>query len=131
MYNGKGKFLVIEDEEGIRELIVNIGKGQGYEVKGFPSPHELFENINDFSEYDGIFTDFNMPQMNGKDAAEKLIKEFNYSRARIIPMSGYDYDTAREEFSELGINVILQKPFEMKIITDLMKVLEPKYPDTC
>jgi len=60
-------FHIIDDEEFVREVIVEFLEVDGHKVISFGSPTEYIKFINgtDFQKPIAVFTDVNMPEMNG------------------------------------------------------------------
>ncbi|MCH2111162.1 MAG: response regulator, partial [Polyangiaceae bacterium] len=104
------RILVVEDEELVRELCVQILKEAGYRVEGEGQPTAALERFRGTeAEFDLLLTDVVMPEMNGRELAERVLKRFPH--LPIIFMSGYTRDTINDR-GELGPNFrFLAKPF--------------------
>ena len=61
--------------------------------------------------FDLIITDNNMPRMSGLDLVRRLRQE-NFS-GKIVVLSAYLTDENRRAFSELGVDGMLPKPFDV------------------
>ncbi len=60
----KKRILVIDDEQGIRELISEAMMAEGFQVDSASNGGEAIEFIKD-NIYDVAIIDFNLPDMNG------------------------------------------------------------------
>lgn len=68
--------LVVDDNESIRDMIKFILEGRGYKVTLASDGFEALSIIqNSTSLYDALLTDYNMPNMTGKELIEKIIEQ--------------------------------------------------------
>ena len=106
---GRGEtLLVVEDEEAILKLAEQILSSYDYKVLTAPTPLEALQAAETHS-IDLLITDVVMPQMNGRELAEKL--QSLYPRLKCLYMSGYTANAiAHRGVLEKGIQFI-QKPF--------------------
>jgi two-component system cell cycle sensor histidine kinase/response regulator CckA len=116
---GSETILVVEDEDKLRELISDGLKGYGYTV--LTARHGK-EALLICERHQGpihlILTDMVMPQMSGRELAERLGPI--YPEMKILYMSGYTRDKVIQQ--ELMDGIFIQKPFY--IITLAGKVRE-------
>jgi CheY-like chemotaxis protein len=101
--------LVVEDEEGVRELASEFLESAGYTVLTARHGTEALA-IAERSEdpIHLLITDVVMPKMRGPELAKRL--KVLRSGLRIVYMSGYlEYNRGNEDFLEEGF--FLQKPF--------------------
>ncbi|MDQ3817984.1 MAG: response regulator [Acidobacteriota bacterium] len=106
---GTETILVVEDEDGVRELLQEVLKGEGYTVL-VASDGEKALRVS--TGHEGplhlLITDVVMPGMSGRQLAERLAGV--RAGMKVLYMSGYT-DTAIEHgLLEGGID-FLQKPF--------------------
>jgi PAS domain S-box-containing protein len=112
--SGDGKtVLVVEDEMSILKLTEQILSNSNYKVLLAKSPSEALEVAKVHSgEISLLITDVIMPEMNGKELADKL--KILRPGIRCLFMSGYTADViARQGVLDKGIQFI-QKPFSTK-----------------
>ena len=112
---GTETVLLVEDEKAILNLGRQFIESLGYKVIAANSPAEAMRQAE---EYEGgiqlLVTDIVMPEMNGKDLAERLRQRF--SGLKCLFMSGYSADIiAKQGVLEAGIH-FLQKPFALRDI---------------
>ncbi|MBE0569389.1 MAG: response regulator [Deltaproteobacteria bacterium] len=106
---GHRTILLVEDEEMVRELAVEIFRGNGYTVLDAPNGASALE-ISD--RHDGridlLVTDLVMPGMNGIELSRKVTA--SRPGTPVLYMSGYAED-ARAQLDWMdGGNAFLQKP---------------------
>jgi two-component system cell cycle sensor histidine kinase/response regulator CckA len=105
--------LVVEDEPELLTMEKMILEKLGYRVLAAGTPGEAIGLAEEHaSEIHLFITDVVMPEMNGRDLAERL--QSLYPSMKIMFMSGYTSDViAHRGVLEEGVNFI-QKPFSMK-----------------
>jgi signal transduction histidine kinase/ActR/RegA family two-component response regulator len=113
---GNGETLfVVEDDTAILELIHTILTGLDYRVLEASTPTSAIKQAGEYAgTIDLLMTDVVMPEMNGRDLAERL--QVLHPKIKVLFMSGYTADAiARHGVLEEGIH-FLQKPFSMRDI---------------
>ena len=123
MIKGRGKILVMDDEQMVRELLGNMLAQLGYEVTfakhGFEAL-DLFSSAQEFGGgFDALILDLTIPGgMGGIAAMEKFLKIDPQVKA--IASSGYSEHPIMAEFAMYGFSGVLAKPYK---ISQLSKVL--------
>ena len=119
--NEKVKILVADDEEVIRNLLIDVLSEEGYEVTAVTNGVEAIAKIKE-EPFDIVFSDVHMPGMNGVDTL-KTIKAISPETALII-MDSYP-DHLLDEAREIGVFAHLHKPFDIKgVITAVKEIRE-------
>lgn len=107
--------LVVDDEQIIRELLVEMLAAEDYQVFAAGDSTEALQHLRDHPEIIVIFSDIMMPEMDGIS----LIREARRLRPTIIPivMTGYaTIETARAAVQEGAYDYVL-KPFSLSEVT--------------
>jgi CheY-like chemotaxis protein len=115
------RILVVDDEEGIRQLFVDILVPKGYEVVVAASGHEALERARE-AAFDVVFLDIKMPGMNGVEAFEAL-REIN-PRSQYVMITGYAGSDLVDQSLAGGALLCLNKPFGVADVLDLVRSLE-------
>ena len=123
-HSSKGKILVMDDEELIRDLAAELLTQLGYEVflvKDGASAIAVYQQARKLGEpFDAVIMDLTIPGgMGGKEALLR-IRELD-PNVRAIVSSGYCNDPVMADFSEYGFVGVLRKPYEAD---DVIKQLE-------
>jgi PAS domain S-box-containing protein len=125
---GKETILVVEDEEMLRTLISRLLKKNGYKIFQAENGAEALRLCKEHhSHIDLLLTDVVMPQMNGRELADHLRKQ--YPGIKTLFMSGYADDTVmRHGIFDYGYDYI-QKPFSSEAISAKIRevLLKPSY----
>ena len=112
--NGHGEtVLVVEDEASVLKLTEKILSDLDYRVILANTPAEALQLVEaDIDDLSLLITDVVMPEMNGRELAERL--QLLYPNLKCLFMSGYTANViAHRGVLEDGVNFI-QKPFSQK-----------------
>ncbi len=121
--SGKGKVLVVEDDESVREFIKDILEHSGYTVHYATNGQQAAEYLQELQseKLDLVITDMIMPEMNGNELAELIQR--THPEAKILFISGYtDTNIIHEQLSKEG-TLFLNKPFTIVELTQTVKKL--------
>jgi len=122
---GHETILLVEDEPAILKMVGRMLERLGYTVLSASSPGEAIRLSNEYgSSIHLLMTDVIMPEMNGRDLADRLLS-VNPNLKRLY-MSGYTADlVAPRGVLEDGVQFI-QKPFSKTDLADkIRRVLKP------
>jgi signal transduction histidine kinase/ActR/RegA family two-component response regulator len=110
--NGRGTFLVVDDEELVRSLVKTRLEREGFKVL---LAHDGEAGVRIFREHAdrivGVLMDLRMPRMNGEEA----FREMRRIRpdVRVILATGCDAKDADLHLRDEGVKGILRKPFRL------------------
>ncbi|HEV8062139.1 MAG TPA: PAS domain S-box protein [Gemmataceae bacterium] len=110
MPRGAETIMLVEDEDGLRELAKMVLEASGYKVLSTRNGNEAIQVCH---EYQGViqllFTDVVMPKMSGRQLTDLLVP--TRPDIKVLYMSGYTDDTiVRYGIQDAGAN-FLSKPF--------------------
>jgi len=113
LFLGVGVILVVEDEEGVRKLVLDMLEKQGYSVLGADDEEEALLICQQYKETIHLLvTDVVMPKISGPELAKRLV--VFQPEMKVLYMSGYaDNAIVHHGVLEEGVNFI-QKPFTME-----------------
>lgn len=114
--NGNETVMLVEDDDGVRELVESILAQKGYRVFTAENGDECLKMLaKSGNDANLMLTDIIMPGMNGKDLYTKAVDIC--PNMKVIYMSGYSNDVIASHgaFSK-GIHFI-QKPFSIEGIS--------------
>ncbi|CAD7773330.1 MAG: Sensor histidine kinase RcsC [Candidatus Methanoperedenaceae archaeon GB37] len=120
---GKGKILVMDDEELVRKVIGEMLVFLGYEVefaKEGIEAIELYKKAKAQGQpFDVIIMDLTIPiGMGGKETINKLLEIDPTVKA--IVSSGYSTDPVMTEFTKYGFKGFIIKPFKIKELGEVL-----------
>ena len=96
------KFLVVDDDPGSRELLGLFLKLGGHEVIQVANGREAWALLNGGEMFDHIFSDYEMPCLNGLQLLRRLREDERFSEAPFALMSGRP-TVSNEDFTDLGV----------------------------
>ena len=116
----KGRILIVDDEETVRQHLSDMLQSFGHEVYIAMSSIEALEAFRARPlDYDIVITDQTMPYLTGLTLADQL-RQIRPDIS-VILCTGYTELISAEEASFFGIKKILMKPVAMK---QLERVIE-------
>ncbi len=106
----KGRLLIVEDEPGIRNLLAQLFRAEGYETDVAVDGEEAIVYLQG-AAYDLLLMDVNMP---GRTGIEVLRHQDRIGRRiRTILMTALGEKEAMEEAKRLGVVAFFGKPFDI------------------
>ena len=119
-FNNK-KLLVVDDSDVVRQFIVSMILETGI-TKVFEASNgkEALDAIKS-TDFDLIFTDINMPKMNGIDLIKKIRTIEQHQSIPVIVLTPEIQKEEENLWKETGANGWLVKSFEVKHLTALIQ----------
>jgi CheY-like chemotaxis protein len=100
--------LVVEDDEGVRQIAVGILEDLGYHVVEAQDGRTALDLFDRTPDIHLVFTDLVMPGMSGRDLAEELMKR--EMGAKVLLTSAYT-DRLTAETTPSAVTGFLHKPY--------------------
>ena len=120
------KVLVVDDEPMNRMVAENILKRYGIEVSTASSGKAAVELCLK-NDYDIVFMDYMMPQMDGIEAARQIRNSTDEERWPVmVAFTANAVSTAKETFLREGFRAFLNKPIEIVEIERLLRSIIPE-----
>ncbi len=114
------RILLAEDNAVNQKLAVLTLKKMGYNADIAANGLEVLEAL-ERQDYDLIFMDIQMPEMDGIQATKELILKYGKDRPTIIAMTANAMEGDREKFMEAGMDDYVTKPINLRIIQNMLK----------
>lgn len=109
------KILIVDDQKGVRRLLEELFKKDGWEVQLAADGKEAVERAEEFLP-DIILMDMKMPNMNGLEASRIILEKF--SDLDIIMMTAYGEMDIVKEALDTGVKRYITKPFDIINLRD-------------
>jgi two-component system cell cycle sensor histidine kinase/response regulator CckA len=120
---GKGKILLMDDEELVRKVAGEMLEVLGYDVefaRDGTAAIELYEKAKRSAQpFEVIILDLTVPGgMGGKETIRKLIEIDPGTKA--IVSSGYSNDPVMAEFGKYGFRAVVAKPYKIEELGQIL-----------
>lgn len=106
--------LIVEDDEGLRQLLVDLFEDDFHVLSAEHGLHAL--RILADNTVDLILSDISMPHLNGIGLLKALKKNARLKHIPVIVISAYGDHSAHLEALKLGANDYITKPFNIEHI---------------
>ena len=117
------KILIIDDEAPIRRVLRDILENESYQVDDASTGMEALQHIKE-QDFDAIFCDIKMPEMDGIEVLEAIRKE---SDVPVIMLSGHGtIETAVEAIKKGAFDFIPKPPDLNRLLITLRNALDKK-----
>lgn len=123
--SGKRKALIVDDDEGLVELIQDVLELDGrFEVRTANNGFDAGMMVKEYHP-DIIVLDVMLPDINGKEVCQRVRMDSTLDDCRIICISGMVEADKIDDLRESGANDFMQKPFEVdKLINRICRLLD-------
>jgi len=109
----RGRILVVDDEEPIRELMKDILEDEGYHVELAESGEEALAMM-ERRAYDLVFLDIWLPGVDGMEVLRRVVER--EPRPHVVIISGHGTVQSAVEAIKLGAYDFIEKPLSMERI---------------
>jgi len=117
------KILIIDDEAPIRRVLRDILENESYQAEEAGNGKEALQLIKE-QEYDAVFCDIKMPEMDGIEVLEAIRQE---SDVPVIMLSGHGtIETAVEAIKKGAFDFIPKPPDLNRLLITLRNALDKK-----
>jgi CheY-like chemotaxis protein len=116
--------LVIDDEAAVRETLSEMLEALGHQVVLADSGYEAVQKLAAVGDFDFVFTDLAMPEMDGWETAREIRKR--RPEMRIVLVTGYGPGTVPPAGEENLVDGILGKPFDFAQVGDTIRSILAK-----
>jgi len=122
----KGRVLIMDDEEIIRDVVARMLEQIGYDVDAAKDGAEAIQMYQDAVKqdhpFDVVIMDLTIPGgMGGRDAIRQLL-EID-PRAKAIVSSGYSNDKVMSHFHDYGFKGVVAKPYTIDELNNALDVV--------
>ncbi len=126
LFTGKGRILVMDDEELVRVVTGRMLENLGYEVDFAEKGEEAIDKYSDAlrsgKPFDAVILDLTVRGgMGGGDAIKEMIAINPHIRA--IVSSGYSDDPIMANYSEYGFKGTMAKPYNLQSLSSKLHEL--------
>lgn len=109
------RLLIVDDDNRVREALVQMVRTLGYQVEGVDSGARALERL-DQEKFDLLLTDLSMPGMDGWSVAAEARKKF--PKMKIVMLTGYGKPVELSPANREVADEILSKPVRLDELSD-------------
>ncbi|HZK87427.1 MAG TPA: response regulator [Syntrophomonas sp.] len=115
-----GKILIVDDQKGVRRLLEELFKKEGWDVKVASDGQEAINKVEERLP-DIILMDVKMPNMNGLEASQIILQL--HGHIPIIMMTAYGEIEVVKKALDAGVKKCITKPFDIINLRDMVNNL--------
>lgn len=124
MHNGKGRILIMDDEEMVLDLVKQILDHLGYKVNCAEDGDKAIRQFKDAKSknkpFDVVIMDLTIPGGLGGKEVIKTLKEIDPS-VKAIVSSGYSNDPIMANYKKYGFAARLSKPYHIETLSSTIQ----------
>ncbi|MDD6262656.1 MAG: response regulator transcription factor [Clostridiales bacterium] len=118
---------ILEDDEGIRNLVTYALNGAGMEAKGFEFPSDFFAAVNAETP-EIVLLDIMLPQEDGLSVLKKLRADARTADTAVIILTAKDTEFDRIMGLDCGADDYVTKPFSLLELMARIRALRRRMP---
>lgn len=116
--------LVVDDDPINRQVVSEyLGNLEGVHIDVAETGLAAIRLLSDSCKYDFVFLDISLPEVSGYDVSSFIRKNHQERDVKIYAMTGFDEKEISIACRNAGIDAILTKPLNHKIIIDAVRQL--------
>jgi excisionase family DNA binding protein len=116
--SGKRKLLIVDDDEGLVELMSDAFQADGrFEIKTANNGFDAGMLVKDFRP-DLVVLDVMLPDINGREVCQRVRMDPTMETVKIICISGMVEQEKIQELRDAGANDFMNKPFEVEKLVE-------------
>jgi len=117
--SSKAKVLVVDDDARVRDMLVEIVSGQGYEVEAVGTGEEALELIKSL-QFDLVFLDLVLPGISGIEVLRALKKKA--AKTIVVVVTAYGDEPIATEALSLSPFFLIRKPFATSEVRQILDI---------
>jgi two-component system chemotaxis response regulator CheY len=122
----KKKVILVDDSKTIhlvaRDAVKELTGGNLIEFVTYLNPKELLtELLDDVTDFDMMFVDVNMPEMNGLELSKAIRADEKYRKKPIVILTTENSEELKHKGRVIGVAGWMQKPLKANIMVKVIK----------
>ena len=109
--------LIVDDQKGVRRLLEELFKREGWDVYAASDGMEAIAQLDQYLP-DILLIDMKMPNMNGLEASQIILKK--HQNLPVIMMTAYGEMEVVKQALDAGVRRCITKPFDIITLRDLV-----------
>jgi CheY-like chemotaxis protein len=113
--------LVVEDHLDSRELLCSVLRHEGYKViEAGDGKYAILEASREHPDL--ILMDLAMPEMDGVEAARRILKVPKLANTPIVAVTAYATDEVKADVISAGCKEVLEKPININVLLEKIRL---------
>ena len=113
------KILIVDDNKLNIKVAEILLKKYNFQIESVLSGKECIDKINSGNNYDLIFMDYMMPEMDGIETLNNL-KQIPNFKTKVIALTADAIEGSKERFLNAGFDEYISKPIDKSILNDVI-----------
>ena len=113
--HAKPRIALVDDEESVRKAMSRLLRSAGMEVLTFASGSSFLQ-VARAVPFDCLVLDLHMPEMNGFELHERLVREG--FRVPVVVITGHDTPENRARVHAAAMSACLAKPVDAEVLLE-------------
>lgn len=113
------KILIVDDNKLNIKVAEILLKKYNFQIESVLSGKECIDKINSGNNYDLIFMDYMMPEMDGIETLNNL-KQIPNFKTKVIALTADAIEGSKEKFLNAGFDEYISKPIDKSILNDVI-----------
>lgn len=113
------KILIVDDNKLNIKVAEILLKKYNFQIESVLSGKECIDKINSGNNYDLIFMDYMMPEMNGIETLNNL-KQIPNFKTKVIALTADAIEGSKEKFLNAGFDEYISKPIDKSNLNDVI-----------
>ncbi|RME06648.1 MAG: response regulator, partial [Anaerolineae bacterium] len=114
------RILLAEDNLVNQKVATRILEKLGYQADVVNNGREALDAVRE-KEYDVVFMDVQMPEMDGVEATKRILEVYGDDRPRIVAMTAHALEGDREKYLGEGMDDYISKPIRVEQLVDVLR----------
>jgi two-component system, chemotaxis family, chemotaxis protein CheY len=115
------RVLIAEDSQIMRKIIkANLAKLSVTKIYEATDGESAFNILIANPKISLVFTDLNMPLLNGLELCKKVRLQPRFVNTKIVVISEFLNEVTKESFLNMGVSGFVPKPFDLKAFNDIV-----------
>ncbi|MBF0545293.1 MAG: response regulator [Candidatus Riflebacteria bacterium] len=115
------RILIVDDAGSMRGLVAMTLRGNGYDVVEAVDGVDAIGKLKSEVKFDLIFSDLNMPNMNGIELIRAVKAESAFKFIPIVMLTTVSDDAKKVEGQQAGAKAWIVKPFKPETLVGVAK----------
>jgi len=116
------KALVLDDMKVTRLTVSTYLRVYGFDVDTVEDGIEALKKLSTGNKYDLIFSDIEMPNMNGLEFLKRVKSNINYKNIPVIMLTSLNDKETVDKTKKLGAAYHMSKPYNPEKMTEALKL---------